>query len=178
MATAISAFHHSAAPAPKPSRPVSESIPSDRLIAWGDELRAVHRKLRKALALARTSLDEGGDVAPTDDLLLFCRGFCGALTGHHRSEDGALFPEVLRVRPDLAPVIAKLSQDHNMIDHLIGGLEKAVAQSPSAEVAHRHLDGIEAVMETHFRYEELKLLEVLNAMGGDHDRERLFGPLT
>ncbi|WP_211207299.1 hemerythrin domain-containing protein [Stackebrandtia nassauensis] len=150
----------------------------ERLTAWGDELRSVHQKLRKALALARTSLDTGETVDLSGDLLLFCRGFCSALTGHHRSEDGSLFPHVARLRPDLAPVIAKLSQDHNMIDHLIGGLEKAIADSPTAEVAHRHLDGIEAVMETHFRYEESQLISVLNAMDGEFDKTELFGPLT
>ncbi|CAM3545132.1 hemerythrin domain-containing protein [Stackebrandtia soli] len=152
---------------------------TDRLTAWGDELRQVHRKLRRALALARMSLDGGDEEAGlSDDLLLFCRGFCSALTGHHRSEDGSLFPEVVERRPDLAPVIAKLTQDHNMIDHLIGGLEKALSEKVSPEVAHQHLDGIEAVMETHFRFEESKLLEVLNAMDGEFDKTELFGPLT
>ncbi|MGH8881309.1 MAG: hypothetical protein ACRD0P_28835, partial [Stackebrandtia sp.] len=58
---------------------------TDRLTAWGDELRQVHRKLRSALTLARVSLDGGDETAaPSGDLLLFCRGFCSALTGHHR----------------------------------------------------------------------------------------------
>lgn len=151
---------------------------NDRLVAWGDELRAVHRKLRRALALARTSLDSGESIDGSADLLLFCRGFCAALNGHHRSEDGGLFPEVVRARPDLAPVIAKLTQDHNMIEYLIGGLEKAMAGSSSTEELHKHLDGIEAVMETHFRYEESKLVELLNAMEGEFEATRLFGPLV
>lgn len=154
-------------------------MPTDRLTAWGGELRQVHAKLRRALALARAALDEGdADVALTDDLLLFCRGFCSALTGHHRGEDGSLFPEVVKLRPDLAPVIAKLTQDHNMIDHLIGGLEKAVAGSATPETAHRHLDGIEAVMETHFKFEETQLVAVLDAMDRDFDRTEIFGPLA
>lgn len=138
----------------------------------------MHRKLRNALALARAALDGGDEVDATGDLLLFCHGFCAALTGHHRGEDGSLFPEVVKRRPDLAPVIAKLTQDHNMIDHLIGGLEKALAESASPEVAHRHLDGIEAVMETHFKFEETQLVAVLNAMDEDFDKTEIFGPLA
>jgi hemerythrin-like domain-containing protein len=153
-------------------------LSSDRLTAWGEELRQVHRKLRNALALARAALDGGDEVDATGDLLLFCHGFCAALIGHHRGEDGSLFPEVVKRRPDLAPVIAKLTQDHNMIDHLIGGLEKALAESASPEVAHRHLDGIEAVMETHFKFEETQLVAVLNAMDEDFDKTEIFGPLA
>ncbi|MFD6422949.1 hemerythrin domain-containing protein, partial [Streptomyces sp. NPDC060198] len=139
-------------------------MPTDRVTAWGGELRRVHGKLRKALALARAGLDGGDPADAATDLLLFCHGFCAALSGHHRAEDGSLFPELVRARPGLAPVVAKLAQDHNMIEHLIGGLQKAVANSTDPEVAHRHLDGIEAVMETHFTYEEKRLGAVLDGM--------------
>ncbi|WP_149552325.1 hemerythrin domain-containing protein [Streptomyces marokkonensis] len=153
-------------------------MPNDRVTAWGGELQRVHGKLRNALALARAGLDGGDPADAATDLLLFCHGFCAALSGHHRAEDGSLFPELLRARPDLAPVVAKLTQDHNMIEHLIGGLQKAVADSTDPEVAHRHLDGIEAVMETHFRYEEKQLGAVLDGMDTDFDRTEIFGPIS
>ncbi|MCG7523152.1 hemerythrin domain-containing protein [Streptomyces sp. OfavH-34-F] len=153
-------------------------MPTDRVTAWGEELQRVHGKLRKALALARAGLDGGDPADAATDLLLFCHGFCAALSGHHRAEDGSLFPELVRARPDLAPVVAKLTQDHNMIEHLIGGLRKAVADSSDPEVAHRHLDGIEAVMETHFKYEEKQLGAVLDGMDADFDRTEIFGPIS
>ncbi|GAB3656676.1 hypothetical protein GCM10027589_16360 [Actinocorallia lasiicapitis] len=151
---------------------------TERVTAWGEELRRVHGKLRDALAMARAGLDGGYPAEAATDLLLFCHGFCAALSGHHRAEDGSLFPELLRARPDLAPVVAKLTQDHNMIEHLIGGLQKAVAHSTDPEVAHHHLDGIEAVMETHFKYEERQLIAVLDGMDADFDRTEIFGPIT
>lgn len=151
---------------------------TDRVTAWGGELQRVHGKLRTALALARAGLDGGYPADAAADLLLFCHGFCAALSGHHRAEDGSLFPELVRTRPDLAPVVAKLAQDHNMIEHLIGGLQKALADSPDPEVAHRHLDGIEAVMETHFKYEEKQLGAVLDGMDADFDRTEIFGPIS
>jgi hypothetical protein len=131
-----------------------------RVIAWAEELRRVHGRLRESLELA---YDGYSDLDTEKDLLLYCWGFCVALDGHHRSEDAALFPAIVAARPDLAPVIAALSQDHSMIDHLIAGLKTALEAGLSTEEKRRHLDGIGAVMETHFRFEEKKLIEVLEA---------------
>lgn len=153
---------------------------TERLTAWGNELHEVHDRLRKALAVARESIEDGADAAePRKDLLLYCRGFCLALAGHHRSEDHSLFPKIIEARPDLVPVIAKLSQDHSMIDYLITGLEKALANRADAVEQLHHLDGIGAIMESHFRYEERQLIEVLNAAENlGQDRAELFGPLA
>lgn len=63
-----------------------------RLVAWGRELRAVHERLREALRVTREALDDG--TAPRD-LLLYCHGFCAALTAHHEGEDRDLFPAVM-----------------------------------------------------------------------------------
>ncbi|MDF2846303.1 MAG: hemerythrin protein, partial [Oerskovia sp.] len=58
-----------------------------RLVAWSHELRAVHDRLREALRVTRAALDDGAAAEPaTRDLLLFCHGFCTALTGHHEGE--------------------------------------------------------------------------------------------
>ena len=151
-----------------------------RVHAWGRELRAVHQRLRDALEVAREAVVDGGRAETVSrDLRLFCLGFCTALNGHHTSEDSALFPLILERRPDLAPVIAQLKQDHSMIEHLIAGLEKAVDSGKGAEEQLRHLDGIEAVMETHFRYEEKKIIDVLDGFTDEGlDKSALLGPLA
>ena len=166
---------------------------TDRLVAWGDELRRVHGLLRDSLRIAREAITNGTDLtdaSTTRELLLYCRGFCVAITGHHRGEGNAMFPLIVAERPELAPVIDELVRDHNMIDHLVGELEQALRPEqdtvPDAAELHRHLDGIEAVMETHFRYEERKLVDVLNGIRtedstgktGDLTATDLFGPLT
>lgn len=141
----------------------------------------VHIQLRKALEVAREAIedaDPNGASPPSRELLLFCRGFCVALTGHHAGEDKLLFPEIARARPDLGPVLRELSRDHSMLDHLIGGLEKALDAGAPPEETLQHLDGIEAVMETHFRYEEKKLLSVLGGLGIDASRGSVLGPLA
>lgn len=158
---------------------------AERVVAWSEEMREVHRRLRDALDLARESATEEYTPEPLTSPLLYCWGFCTALSGHHRSEDGVLFPLVVESHPDLAPVIAQLTQDHHMIEHLIGALQQAVERGvPTAEKL-RHLDGIEAVMESHFRYEERRLLGVLDGLGvGNRADEQqvsaaeLFGPLA
>ncbi|WP_029153775.1 hypothetical protein [Microbacterium gubbeenense] len=40
-----------------------------------------------------------------------------------------------------------------------------------------HLEGITAIMESHFRYEERQLLEVLKTLALDADSERVLGAL-
>lgn len=145
-----------------------------RLVAWDAELRAVHARLRAALAGARAELERTRAAGPADDsagqadaptatrdLLLFCHGFCLALDGHHRGEDRVLFPGIAERHPELGPVIAKLEQDHGMIAHLIGQLAAAVRSQAGPDELERHLDGIGAIMESHFRYEERQLLGVL-----------------
>lgn len=143
----------------------------------------MHRRLRAALDLARESVeDEHAVDPPAGDPLLYCWGFCAALSGHHRSEDHALFPRLVEGRPDLAPVVAQLVQDHHVIGHLLGGLQRAMERGTTSEEKLRHLDGVEAVMETHFRYEERRLLDVLDGIEGLRDEgvgaTDLFGPLA
>ncbi|WP_069387246.1 hemerythrin domain-containing protein [Cellulosimicrobium cellulans] len=162
-----------------------------RLVAWYDEMTAVHGRLRRALELVRETADDardgprdGGRADPRQDLLVYCRGFCTALTRHHTSEDAALFPELERRHPELGAVVRALRQDHGMIAFLLADLEAAldrvrdapVGSSTALEVA-RHLDGVGAIMESHFRYEERALGEVLAALDLDAAPETVLGPL-
>lgn len=73
------------------------------------------------------------------DPLPYCWGFCAALSGHHRSEDHALFSRLVEKRPDLAPVVAQLVQDHHMIEHLLGGLQRAVERGATSEEKPRRV---------------------------------------
>lgn len=152
---------------------------SSRFIAWGQEMRVVHRRLLDALDIARESIENGSlPVSLATDLQLFCFGFCTALNGHHTSEDGALFPVVLADRPDLAPAVAILVRDHNLINHLVTELEGALCAGADTGPLLRHLDGIEAVMTTHFRFEEKQLVALLDGMTIDADKADLFGAIA
>lgn len=149
-----------------------------RLVAWSHELRAVHDRLREALQVTRVAL-AGGDAAEsaTKNLLLFCHGFCAALTGHHEGEDRRLFPAIAAAYPDLRDTLRYLEQDHSLIAHLVTGLESAVQQAATPAELDRHLEGIAAIMESHFRYEERQLITVLEELELDEDVRDVMGPL-
>ncbi|MFE2291888.1 hemerythrin domain-containing protein [Streptomyces sp. NPDC059452] len=149
-----------------------------RLVAWSQELRQVHQRLREALHLTRESLADGtpGESAARE-LLLYCHGFCTALDGHHRGEDRTLFPAIAAAHPELRPVLRALEQDHSMIDHLLSGLSAAVERAAPPEELDQHLEGIAAIMENHFRYEERQLLTVLEALELPAEPREVLGPL-
>ena len=158
----------------------------NRLIAWNRELSAAHQRLRQALRVTRDAVgaeagSAGIPLAGTEsvgaDLVLFCHGFCAALSGHHVSEDAALFPELAARHPGLRPVIAKLRQDHEMIAALLTQLSRALTTSATPGELARHLDGLNAIMESHFRYEERQLLDALATLDLDADPLALLGPL-
>ena len=153
---------------------------TSRLIAWHRELSAAHTRLRAALQLAQDSLTDSHLADPhraSRDLLLYCLGFCAALGGHHRSEDARLFPELVGRHPELDETIAYLKQDHSMIAYLLAGLQNAVGRSATPAELDRHLEGIAAIMESHFRYEERQLASVLEILILDADPQDTLGPL-
>lgn len=147
-----------------------------RFAAWSDELRRVHTRLRDALRVTKDAVAAGeSGITATRDLLLYCHGFCAALDGHHKSEDHTLFPAIEAAHPDLAPVLRKLEQDHSMMAHLIGGLRVAVDTHAPPETLARHLEGLAAIMESHFRYEERQLLFLLDALDLETTPEAALG---
>lgn len=149
------------------------------MVAWGREMRESHDRMRQALAVAQQSVAEaeisGRDVLR--DLLLFCRGFCVALTGHHEGEDRTLFPAIVAQHPHLRETIRYLEQDHSMMAHLLGDLQKAVDRAAAPAEVDRHLEGLAAIMESHFRYEERQLLGVLQELDLEAAVSEAFGPL-
>ncbi|MFV0434186.1 MAG: hemerythrin domain-containing protein [Leucobacter sp.] len=149
-----------------------------RLIAWSNELRAVHGRLREALRLTQAAAKAGEPAGPpARELLLFCHGFCTALTGHHEGEDRRLFPAIAAAHPELAPTLRKLEQDHSMIAHLVTALQTATERGLPPDKLGAHLEGIAAIMESHFRYEERELLTVLTALALDAEPGDVLGPL-
>lgn len=149
-----------------------------RLVAWGQEMRAVHDRLRGALRLSQEAVASGsGSPEPGRELLLFCHGFCSALDGHHRGEDALLFPAIEAEHPDLSGQLRKLEQDHAMIGTLLAGLQSAVSRTATPEVIGQHLEGLAAIMESHFGFEERTLLGVLDRLELSASVADVFGPL-
>lgn len=129
---------------------------ADRAAAWSRQLRQAHEALRQQLHDVQADLDSGH---PEIEPRAHCLAFCSALTAHHQGEDGGLFGELLRIRPDLADVIRKLTDDHQMIAGILATVRDLADEAPAAtperrQAISRELAGLAAIMESHFRYEE------------------------
>lgn len=155
---------------------MSESEKS-RLVAWNGELSAAHDRLRTALRVAREAVDAGDAASARTDLLLYCHGFCVALGGHHVGEDAVLFPELSARHPGLRRTIAKLTEDHELIAMLLARFDQALAAAATRSELSLHLEGLAAIMESHFRYEERELLDVLATLDLDAEPGAVLGPL-
>ena len=128
--------------------------------------------------MTRQALAAGEPAEPaTRDLLLFRHGFCAALGGHHEGEDRNLFPAIATQHPELRETLHYLRQDHSMIGYLLSGLSAAVARDAPPDELTRHLEGVSAIMESHFRYEERQLLAVLDTLDLDVELRDALGPL-
>ncbi|MEV0457360.1 hemerythrin domain-containing protein [Catellatospora methionotrophica] len=137
----------------------------DRTVAFSLQLQRAHQELRRRVREIRANI--GDRTLPDDVLAHHCLAFCSALTEHHRGEDEGMFADVLRARPDLAPTVAKLVEDHGWITSIltrVDSLATRAAQSPGAdlEAIGRELDGLTAIMDSHFNFEERVLSAALD----------------
>ncbi|NUR87290.1 MAG: hemerythrin domain-containing protein [Nonomuraea sp.] len=144
------------------------STSHERLTAFGYELIDVHLWLREQLAALREDIDgylAGGGLLR--ELRTNCLTFCSALTRHHTGEDDGAFPEVGERFPELRPVLDELRRDHRMIEDSLRRLEALVAgldRERDPEEVRRELDSLAALMETHFLYEEKRIVAALNEL--------------
>jgi len=61
----------------------------------------------------------------------------------------------------------------------VRGLEQALRTGEDKDVLLRHLDGIDAVIQTHFRFEERQLVSLLDGMVIEGlDKTVLYGPIA
>ncbi|GAA2720773.1 hemerythrin domain-containing protein [Actinocorallia aurantiaca] len=142
--------------------------PHGRLTAFGNQLIEVHLWLRRELDDLRenveTQLAEG---ARPRELRAHCLTFCSALDRHHTGEDGGAFPRLAEEFPELRPVLEELQRDHRLIEDSLRRLEELLdgLDEHTDPVAVRgELDSLAALMETHFVYEEKRIVAALNTL--------------
>jgi hypothetical protein len=137
-----------------------------RAVAFSRQLREAHQHLRGQLARIREELGRSENVPPS--LQAHCLVFCSALTMHHRGEDGGMFAALIDARPDLAPAIGNLVSDHAAIAAILLRVQALADQAMTAPAQglaglRRELDGLAAIAESHFRYEERALSAALDS---------------
>ncbi|MQY10847.1 hypothetical protein SRB5_09600 [Streptomyces sp. RB5] len=137
----------------------------ERAVALSLQLAQAHQELRRQINDIRTSV---GHRKLSDDVLVtHCLAFCTALTTHHQGEDDGMFAQLLRERPDLTTTVAKLVEDHGMIASILSRVRELAdrateSRGPALEAIGRELDGLAAIMESHFSYEERTISEALD----------------
>ncbi|MFF3005318.1 hemerythrin domain-containing protein [Kitasatospora sp. NPDC057940] len=140
----------------------------DRLVALSLQLSRAHQELRRQIGRIRDGI---GQRRPDGDTLrTHCLAFCAALTAHHQGEDEGMFAQLVREHPQLAGTVAKLVEDHEMIAAILTRVreladhaaESAGPPGEGLEAVGRELDGLTAIMESHFAYEERTISKALD----------------
>jgi hemerythrin-like domain-containing protein len=144
--------------------------PDGRVAAFGNQLIEAHIWLREELARLRADIGSGidGHAGRPRELRAHCLTFCSALSRHHLSEDDEAFPLLADQFPELRPVLVQLASDHQVvasilhrIEELLGGLGPGPSE---ARRVRAELDGLAALLESHFVYEEKRLAAALNSL--------------
>ena len=135
-----------------------------RLRAYGNQLISAHITLRAMLEDVYDAVESGDDTRPG----FHCLAFCDAVTRHHTAEDRSVFPFLAARHPELRAFLADLERDHQVIAGLLARLREAATVE--------ELDGISAVLETHFIGEEKRLVAVLDAVDPAADGLDLGAP--
>jgi hypothetical protein len=132
-----------------------------RTLALGRELTEAHESLRQALRRLRT-----GVGSPGRSLRTHCVAFCSAVARHHTSEDRDVFPALAAQVPELGSVLAELQQDHHLVAGILQRVEQLAGDSgpDDAYRVRAELDGLAAILESHFRWEERRLVAALNSL--------------
>jgi hypothetical protein len=131
-----------------------------RLAALGNQLIDTHLRLLEAI----DDLRDGG--APPRDLLAHCVAFCAAVTRHHTAEDTTVFPVLAARHPELRPVLDGLERDHRAVAGLLRRVSE-LADRRDTDGARAELDGVAAVLASHFAWEEKRLVAALNLLTPD-----------
>jgi hemerythrin-like domain-containing protein len=160
-------------------------LPSpDRAVALSEQLIQVHQSLRERIASVRRQVAAGAGrpaagAAIPEDLLSHCLGFCAAIHTHHTGEDQRLLPALRAASPALAPVIDNLIEDHRLVASILHRIRELLAAnlSPGApRTLIRELDGLMAILESHFSYEERRIASALDALGPSGWDADVFAP--
>ncbi|MER7420710.1 hemerythrin domain-containing protein [Micromonospora peucetia] len=154
---------------------MSPFTPDERLRAFGNQLIEIHLWLREELARLRDGVGDPG-VRPRD-LRTHCLAFCAAVTRHHTGEDAGAFRVLADQVPELAPVLHELEADHHLVAETLRRVEKLVGGTAPPDKVRTELDTLAALLETHFVYEEKKLVDALNALTGGSTEGLLGVPL-
>lgn len=140
------------------------------------QVRALMEAIETDRGAAGALSDAVGAMTMADNLRSFgtlCGRECQHLMFHHGAEEHDMFPAIERMGGNaFAAIVAKLRAEHEVVHALLEEL-RAGAQTLVATPDDAHYAALrdtfvrlEAVVKSHFRYEETELEEVLGVMMG------------
>jgi hemerythrin-like domain-containing protein len=152
---------------------------AELLVQVHDHLRSELEQLRGVVAqvaagqtspaLARSLINRMSMRQNYWSLGAFCATYCRVLTIHHAIEDSRMFVDLRSRDESLAPVIERLSEEHEVIAGILTRLDEALVlmvDDPS------ELPGVQAEVErlgdvllSHLDYEEEELLGPIARLG-------------
>ncbi|MGW5117940.1 nitroreductase/quinone reductase family protein [Streptomyces noursei] len=132
----------------------------------GQTITLVHDAFRREIATLRKEFAASGSVLGAQ-LRINCLTLCQGLHNHHTGEDRGMFPALRRHRPDLAPVLDRLDEEHRALAALLDALQRVLAEPSAAPGDVRaEVERLTDELEAHLTYEEEQLVPVLDAMAG------------
>ncbi|MEV1003137.1 nitroreductase/quinone reductase family protein [Nonomuraea sp. NPDC050202] len=128
----------------------------------GDALISMHDNFRRELALIRREVAASGPRLAAQ-LRVNCLTMCQGLHVHHSREDEYMFPALEDRYPELAPVMARLRDEHAVVARLLGELQ-ALLRAEDVEPAEllAEVERLTRELEAHLDYEEEQLVPLLN----------------
>ncbi|MER5222320.1 nitroreductase/quinone reductase family protein [Streptomyces flaveus] len=158
----------------------SDGPPNVAASSMGEYLKVVHDAFRRELALIRKEFADAGPgtTALGAQLRVNCLTFCQGLHNHHTGEDVAMFPALAGRHPELAPVIDRLSREHEQIAALTEELKTVIdTAGPNTadpgneggpapvrrELVRKEVERLTDALEAHLTYEEEQLIPILDA---------------
>jgi iron-sulfur cluster repair protein YtfE (RIC family) len=148
-------------------------------------LRSVHAHLRDELAQIRDVVaqvvDGDTDVEAARHLInhltvrqnywtlgSFCAAYCRLVAIHHTIEDQTMFPGLAAREPSLAPVIARLSHEHETIGDVLTALDEALVAMVTGDEGlmqvQARAEQLAIELLAHLAYEEEQLLPAIGRL--------------
>jgi hemerythrin-like domain-containing protein len=126
-------------------------------------LMMVHHAFRRDLVRFPRALENvaAGDVSRVEALRTEWQSYRAALHGHHSMEDTQVFPSLTSEHPALAPIVARLTEEHHRIDPLIERGDSAFDALPSVPAAKEVLLSLNELLDPHLVTEEAEVVHFL-----------------
>ena len=120
-------------------------------------------------AIARSLINEMSMRQNYWSLGAFCATYCRVLTIHHTIEDSNLFVDLKSRDAELAPVIDRLSEEHEVVAEVLTRLDAAlVAMIDDPQHLNRvqiEVERLTEILLSHLDYEEAELLGPIARLG-------------